>query len=46
MENTPYKELFYCLAYSPRGSDESITAFESFKSRMDNALWHRRYKAA
>lgn len=45
MENTPYKELFYHLAYSPRGSDESITAFELFKRRMGKALWHRHYKA-
>jgi len=46
MDNTPYKERFCCLAYSPRGSDESITAFESFKSRMDKARWHKHCKAA
>lgn len=45
MENTPYKELFYHLAYSPRGSDESIIAFESFKTRMDKVLWDRHYEA-
>lgn len=45
MENAPYKELFYRLAFSPGGSDESIAAFESFKSRMDKALWHGRYQA-
>lgn len=38
MENTPYKELFYLLACSPRGSDEIVADFGWFEDRMDEAL--------
>lgn len=37
MENTPYKELFYLLACSPRGSDAVVAGFGWFERRMAEA---------
>lgn len=37
MENSPYKELFYLLACSPRGSDEIVADFGWLECRMEEA---------